>query len=165
MKIFKSKKATEVVTDWGPWMFFVIAVGIIGIFIVKIADINIAEGARIPPDIEQELILAARFYNSDDCFAYVDDVGRVHPGVIDESKFTQETLDRCFPPSDVKYSYSLLLNLEPFDSEYTEGTRSSLTTFNWGPGFVKKVVLEDIFVIFNDEKLPGKLRINIKNVE
>ena len=109
--------------------------------------------------------MAARFYNSDDCFADVDDVGRVHPGVIDESKFTQDIIDTCFPESDVKYAYSLLLNLEPFDSEYTAGTRDSIKTFNWGPGFVKKVVLEDIFVIFNDEKLPGKLRINIKNVE
>lgn len=166
MKIFNYKKASFV-DEWGPWIFFIIAVGVVGIIIVKLANVNVSSGTNIPEGLEDELVLAARFYNSEDCFAYVDDVGRVHPKVIDVNKFTQENMNKCFPQGEVKYAFSLSLSVP---RPRTSGPGPPLVlgpinTFNWWPGFERNVVLEDIFIILDGNKIAGNLKINIKNVK
>ncbi len=50
--------------------------------------------AEVPLEIEAEM-LALRFTQSADCFAYEDN-GRVFAGVIDRTKFTQSRMDACY---------------------------------------------------------------------
>ena len=64
MKIFSFKKGVEVIAYWFYFILFAIAVGGVVIFIVKTANVSIAEASKIPEDIEDELILASRFFNS-----------------------------------------------------------------------------------------------------
>ena len=109
MKIFSSKKGTDVIENWIFWILFALAVGVVGIIIYNTANANVAEASKIPEDLEDELILASRFYNSKDCFAYQDELGRVYTKVINSSEFTQKNMDKCFPKGDignkVKYAY------------------------------------------------------------
>ena len=167
MKIFSFKKGAEEVTArWPFWICFAIAVGAVVIIIVKIANVSVAEASRIPPYLEDELILAARFYNSEKCFAYQDDVGRVYTHVIDASKFNQANMDKCFPESDVKYAFLLTLEKLPkVDPIDTFGT-STIETFNYpSDGYVPKKITENVFVLHENEKYNGALIIEIKNVE
>jgi hypothetical protein len=49
-----------------------------------------------PKEVVAEMI-ALRFANIPECFAYSDPVnGRVYPGVIDINKFTKEQMDKCY---------------------------------------------------------------------
>ena len=168
MKIFSFKKSTEVIANWIFWIFFAVAVGGVGIIIVKIANVSVEEASRIPPDLEDELILASRFYNSEKCFVYQDEVGRVHTKVIDASKFIQANMDKCFSESDVKYAFLLKLEqpLPPgvYGPIWTFGTEP-IKTFNWPGGFAEKGIIEDVFVMYGNVKYEGNLRIEIKNVE
>ena len=109
MKIFKFKKSTEVIEHWPFWILFSIVISIIGIVLFKLSGVSVEDASKIPEGLEDEIILASRFYNSADCFVYIDDVNAHHPGVIDRAKFTQNNLNNCFPQSDVSYAFSLLL--------------------------------------------------------
>ena len=171
MKIFSFKKGTEVIANWLFWIIFALAVGVVGIIIYSIANANVAEASKIPKDIEDELILPSRFYNSEKCFAYQDDVGRVYPKVINSSEFTRENMDKCFPKGDIwnKVKYAYLLTLEqPFKGIGPIWTFNTLPikTFNYPEeGYPQKAISEDVFVFYGDKKYNGKLRIKIKNVE
>ena len=49
-----------------------------------------------PKEVVAEMI-ALRFANIPECFAYSDPVnGRVYPGVIDINKFTKEQMNKCY---------------------------------------------------------------------
>lgn len=166
MKIFSFKKSTEVIANWIFWIFFAVAVGVVGIIIVKIANVSVEEASRIPPDLEDELILASRFYNSEKCFVYQDEVGRVHTKVIDASKFIQANMDKCFSESDVKYAYSLLLRIPDLDEPPIHTFElGPIKTFNYiSGGYIHKEIIEDVFVMYENVKYEGNLRIEIKNV-
>jgi len=163
MKIFK--KALAEISSWPFRIFFIIAVGITVIVIVKIANLSVSEATKIPIDLEDELILIHRFYNSEDCFAYKDEIGLVHSKIIDINKFKQETMERCFPESYVKYAFSLLLNVPQLDVLGTSYNVGPINTFNWVGGIGTKIIIEEVFVVINKKEYDGKLRINIKNVE
>ncbi|MEK0338152.1 MAG: hypothetical protein QQN41_12030, partial [Nitrosopumilus sp.] len=100
------------------------------------------------------------------CFAYKDDFGRVHSRVIDSGKFNQGNMEECFPESDVKYAYSLSLEVLNFDDPPSVILNlGPINTFNWiEGGFAPKKITEDVFVLYNDVKYEGKLIIEIKNV-
>lgn len=171
MKIFSFKKGTEVIANWPFWIIFALAVGAVGLIIYSIANANVAEASKIPEGLEDKLILASRFYNSEKCFAYQDEVGRVHTKVINSSEFTQENLDKCFPEGDIrnKVKYAYLLTLEqPFqgiDPIWTFNTLP-IKTFNYAEeGYAQKAISEDVLVFYEGKKYNGKLRIKIKNVE
>ena len=87
MRIFNSKKSTEVVSNWPFWLIFVVAIGFMIIIVVKTGNVSVAEASRIPPSLEDEVLLAPRFYNLGECFAYVDESGRVHSKIIDHENF------------------------------------------------------------------------------
>lgn len=166
MKIFHIKKATEIISNWPYWMFYAVAVGLVALVIVKMANINVAEASRIPDDLEDELVLIPKFYNSEDCFVYKDDVGRVNTKVIDSKKFTQENLDKCFPSSNIKYAFSLSLEQKLVGEGpiWRFGTEL-VNTFNWRGGFPTKEIIEDVFVMHGDIKYNGILRIGIQDVQ
>ena len=176
--MFNFKKGLSAISYLIFWMFFNVAVVIVVIIILQIANLSVEMASRIPPNLEDELILASRFYNSEKCFAYEDDVGRVYTRVIDLNKFKQEDIEseqdrqqikyNCFPESDVKYSFSLTLSEVP--TSINPGPLpaiGTIKTFNWGEiGFAAKAVDEDILIFSDDNQLTqGSLRIEIKNVE
>jgi len=51
---------------------------------------------QVPPQLRAEVI-SLRFVNTPECFTYQDPVtGRIFPGVIDVTKFTQARMDQCY---------------------------------------------------------------------
>lgn len=56
-------------------------------------------------DIESH-ILAERFFYSKDCALYSDGV-RAYPGVIDLSRFNENTLSSCYANDDISFKFSL----------------------------------------------------------
>lgn len=165
MKILNFKKGTEVISNWPFWILFAIVAGVVALVLVNIANVNVEEASRIPPDLEDELLLASRFYNSEECFVYQDDVGRVYPKVIDASKFTQENMDKCFPESDVNYAFSLALRVPALDEPPIHTFElGPLNTHKWAEGTETRGIIENIFVFYDGEKYSGKLAIQIKNV-
>ena len=160
------KKSQEAMSNWPFWIAFTMAVAGVGLAIVKIANVNVEDAAKIPYGVEDELILASRFYNSEDCFAYEDEMERVHMGVIDSSKFQENNMETCFSRSNVNYAFSLSLQI-PDLGERPQHTfeLGPIKTFNWEKGFAEKEIIEDVFVLHDDTKYQGKLIIKIKNVQ
>ena len=147
-------------SNWPFWMVFIIMLGITTAVTFSMGNFFITQAVEIPKNVEEELILAPRFYNSEKCFAYIDGVGRVHTKVIDLDKFKQENMDKCYPESNVKYAFSL--SLEAPEINLNVGP---ITTFNWIEGFVSKEVIEDVFVLYNGVKIKANLKVGIKNVK
>ncbi|HJN56348.1 MAG: hypothetical protein QF436_03105 [Candidatus Woesearchaeota archaeon] len=159
MKIPRYKKGAMVMTEWPFWMMFIVAVGITTVVVVYIGNFFVTEAAEIPAKVEEELIILPRFFNLPECFAYEGN-SSVRTGIIDLSKFKQETFEdgRCFPRSKVKYGYSLSL-------EIPGRKLGPIKTFNWAEGFAGREIIKDITVMDNDIEYNGKLMIGIKNVE
>ena len=155
------KKSQEAMSNWPFWIVFTMAVAGVGLAIVKISNVNVEDAAKIPYGVEDELILASRFYNSEDCFAYEDEMERVHMGVIDSSKFEENNMEKCFPRSSVNYAFSLSLEI----TQPPTFNKGPIKTFNWEKGFAEKEIIEDVFVLHDDTKYQGELIIKIKNVQ
>ncbi len=77
------------------WMMAIVVVIIAVVFFVSIISSYRSALISVPPKLSAELT-ALRFLGNADCFAYQDTNGRVYPGVIDLSKFTQERMDACY---------------------------------------------------------------------
>ena len=166
MRIFNSKKSTEVVSNWPFWMIFVVAIGFMIIVVVKTGNVSVAEASRIPPDLEDEVLLASRFYNSGDCFAYVDGAGRVHTNTIDFEKFTKANLDICYPPTNVNYAFQLLLEPPAVPVVPVIFSQKQIQTFNWINGKFEDKQLEEYIAVraFNNFHT-AKLTIKIQNAQ
>ncbi len=161
MKIFNFKKAQGVISNWPFWIMFGIAVAVVALILVNIANVNIADVSTVPEGLEDEIVLISRFYNSEDCFAYEDEMERVHMGVIDSSKFEENNMEKCFPRSSVNYAFSLSLEI----TQPLTFNKGPIKTFNWEKGFAEKEIIEDVFVLHDDTKYQGELIIKIKNVQ
>jgi len=145
-------------------MFYVIAIGIGAVITVFLGNALTAQTIYIPTDVE-ELLLAQRFYNSPDCFAYQDDI-RDYIKVIDLTKFGDGFTTACFPTSNVKYAFSLSLDvpgLRMFPTTYNFGP---INTNNWIESFSAKEKVEEVTIIdgFGD-KYEAKLNIRINDVK
>ena len=168
MRILYFKKGQGVISNWPFWIIFAVAVGAVGIIIVKIANVNVAQASSIPKDLEDELVLIPRFYNSEECFAYQDDVGRVHTKVIDPVKLNSGFTENCFPTSNANYAFSLTLESDHPDlvggpgGEYKIGPKK---TSNYLPGYADKEIIEDVLIFADGNKYDGKLKIRVKNVQ
>lgn len=163
MKIFDSKKSGEEMSNWFWWKIFaLVAVPAVVLFMFSFFKTSVTGASEIPKSLEEEYLLISRFYDSPDCFAYQDEVGRVHPGVIDTSKFKQENMDKCFPESDAHYAYYLSLK------DLTYGSMDfgdEIKTSNWvEEGAVIKELGKDILLFYDGKKHNGELKVKIKNV-
>lgn len=173
MKIFYSKKAVEIVTNWIYWIVYGLLVCIVAVAIAEIAKTKVIAASIIPSDLEDEVILASRFYTSEKCFAYkgeLEGINTVHAGTIDSRKFNQGMLDRCFAGLSgiSKVGYAFSLSLEALDSRLATGFNfdtQPVKTFNFGTGdYASQELLNDVFVLHEGVKYNGKMRIRIKNV-
>ncbi|MEK6949654.1 MAG: hypothetical protein AABX34_05500 [Nanoarchaeota archaeon] len=161
--VFNSKKSTEVVSNWPFWMIFVVVMGFMVMIVVKTGNISVAEASRIPQSLEDEVLLAPRFYNLGECFAYVDESGRVHSKIIDQTKFTKERLDSCYAPSNANYAFQLILEPPIGQPEFP---LSQIQTYNWIAGKFENTRIEDkVMVVFGNNIYEGKLAIKIQNVK
>jgi len=151
-------------SNWPFWIAFTMAVAGVGLAIVKIANVNVEDAAKIPYGVEDELILASRFYNSEDCFAYEDEVGRVYSKSVDVSKFRQDNMEECFSRSRIKYAFSLSLKVFDFSDPPVISELGPIHTFGWTGERASKVIIEDVLVFQGGIKYKGKLTIAIKNV-
>ena len=158
------KKSQEAMSNWPFWIAFTMAVAGVGLAIVKIANVNVEDAAKIPYGVEDELILASRFYNSEDCFAYEDEVGRVYSKSVDVSKFRQDNMEECFSRSRIKYAFSLSLKVFDFSDPPVISELGPIHTFGWTGERASKVIIEDVLVFQGGIKYKGKLTIAIKNV-
>lgn len=168
IKIFRHKKAAEeAIARWPFWIVFSMTLGFIVVVIARLGNASVEEASIIPNGIEDEFSLAPRFYNSADCFVYVDDIGMAHPGIIDQAKFTKANLDKCFPSSSVKYSFSLLLSKYlPPGIAGPPGPVGNLKTLNWiSEGDISKIAYEPVFIFDANEISKGLLSIEVKNVQ
>jgi hypothetical protein len=161
MRILHHKNAVEAISDVPFWMFFVFAVGITSIVLVYMGNSFVEKAAEIPITMEDELTLSSRFYNSQNCFAYTDNSGAVYLTVIDFNRFNQETMAKCFMESNVKYAFSLSLEipkLKDFESP-------QISTFNWEEDYLAtKKIGQDVLILYNNAIHKGRLIISIKNV-
>ncbi len=169
MKIFRFKKGVEIIEYWPYWIFFAIATAVVIIILLKIANVSVAEASKIPEDTEDELVLASRFFNSGDCFAYQDDVGMVHPYVIDEARFTQDAMGKCFQgsgSSNVKYAFSLMLLKYPPPGKIGPPLPiGPITTFNYiTGGYSQKEITKKVLVFHEGMEYNGEVLIKIKDV-
>ena len=158
------KKSQEVISNWPFWIAFTIAVAGVGLVIVKTANVNVEDAAKIHYGVEDELILASRFYNSEECFAYEDEVGRVYSKSVDVSKFRQDNMEECFSRSRIKYAFSLSLKVFDFSDPPVISELGPIHTFGWTGERASKVIIEDVLVFQGGIKYKGKLTIAIKNV-
>lgn len=79
-------------------MYWMIAGFMITIIILTFAIIMSGYRAKITtvsPELKSEII-SSRFIRTPECFAYVDDDGFIHEGVIDLRKFTNEQMMKCY---------------------------------------------------------------------
>ena len=165
MKIFSHKKSQGALSNYPFWICFTIAIGIVSLIIVKIANVGVDEASRIPKDVEDKISLIPRFYSSGDCFAYTDDVGRVHARVIDANEFENVNMGNCFQRSDVRYAFSISLEVLGVVN------KGPINTFNWEGGPASNPVIEDVIVFdrimvggeLEDKLYQGKLIIGIKD--
>lgn len=165
MKIFSHKKSQGALSNYPFWICFTIAIGIVSLIIVKIANVGVDEASRIPKDVEDKISLIPRFYSSGDCFAYTDDVGRVHARVIDANEFENVNMGNCFQRSDVRYAFSISLEVPGVVN------KGPINTFNWEGGPASNPVIEDVIVFdrimvggeLEDKLYQGKLIIGIKD--
>ncbi len=96
---------------WGIALFVIVIVAFAYMWVIASYESRVT---AVSPKLKAELI-ALRFTNIGDCFAYVDPfTERTYPGVIDVEKFTEERLFTCYhtDPEEGFKEYNFLLKLE-----------------------------------------------------
>jgi len=158
MKIFENNRCQEAISSLMYWMLFIVALSF-GVIATSILVSNrVATATEIPDNLE-ELILASRFYNLPECFAYQDQNGRVHPRVIDIAKFNSDTMKKCFPNEEANYAFSLSLNAPDIGLNLR-----TLNTPNWKGEYSSKEFVKDVLVLKDNVKYIGTMKIKVKNV-
>ncbi|MBS3129023.1 hypothetical protein J4410_07825 [Candidatus Woesearchaeota archaeon] len=166
MNLKKDKKSSSVITDVLFWMAFAVAIGVVTSFILGVCGVNVKDATRIPENLEDEVMLAPRFYNSEKCFAYIGPFNIVHPKLIDASRFNQDTMDEsCFPESEVSYSFKLRLE-QDFEGIGPKLSFGPIKTHNWiDLGYESKRIVEKVLFLHSGAIYNGNLIIDVKNVE
>ena len=113
---------------------------------------------QVSPNLKAEL-LALRFSNSAECFAYQDfNTGRVQSGIIDINKFNEQQLFDCYHTGEHKgiKTFNFRLKLETSGEEITTDKYFNLDKFTiFKEVLVKKNhgLYKDRLVIYVQEKV------------
>lgn len=142
---------------WVVFIFF-----IAGLFLVfgQIIYSYKSQAVYVPAQFQADLI-ALRFSNSPDCFAYQDaDVKRVYPGSIDLTKFHQEGMGRCYTTDKdtgtKEFNFRLKLQeigTEVHTNNYYNNERDDLTIFREVLVHNSDTVTKDTLIIYVQEKI------------
>jgi len=155
--MFKNKKATIAGRKVLFYIIFAIIATITVMVLIEIIITDISEINRIPPRLE-EYVIINRFLHSPECFAYKDDdIGRVYP-LIDWKRFTDGNLRYCYnADSGSVKGFKLSLTIENGKEE-----RGPISTANW-EGFLRKKITKDVLVLKENDIYNGELTIAIQN--
>lgn len=142
---------------WAVFIFF-----IAGLFLVfgQIIYSYKSQAVHVPAQFQADLI-ALRFSNNPDCFAYQDkDVQRVYPGSIDVAKFNQESMDRCYKTDKDRgiKEFNFRLKLQEMGTEvhsnnYYNNERDDLTIFREIIVHDGEKDTKDTLIIYVQEKI------------
>lgn len=140
--------------DTAPfYAVFAIVISILFMFFLILINTYSSNTAQIPENLES-YILTQRFLRSPECFTYQDISGRVHPLLIDITKFTEERLNKCYNSENKKLpAFQLILN------------DKTIQTANWDEEIgIQKRDKYDILVYSENKKQHVKLSVGIQNV-
>jgi|SRR3989338_3732083 len=141
-------------------IYYLIAIPVIvaGFFIVVwLVSSNKSNLSEIPSGVE-DYLMSQRFLNSPDCFAFSEnDAKRAHFWLFDLSKFTQETLDKCYNSDNTK------VNAYRFTISYGS-QKITLNTKNW-EGYFKKAETKQIYLLNNGNIQKAELFIETQNAK
>ena len=93
-RMMKNKKAERTASEMLETTVMIIALTFVVFILVYMVWNDGREKYEIPDNF-QENILISRLINTADCFAYVDELFRIHPGTIDISKMENERFEKC----------------------------------------------------------------------
>ncbi len=121
-----------------------------------------AKLSKVPSNLRADQI-SLRFVNAPECFAYQDlETGRVYPGIIDLSKFNEETLTGCYQSGGREnFNFQLVLGDMVLGGKASGTTKVVLETDRWVN--VRDFTLsKEILVKNNGEIKPMMLKINVQ---
>ncbi len=150
-RIFRSRKGQEeaaiIPSKLVLYMVLAVIIPLMALALVLITTHYRAQVNSYLDDVE-DTVLEARFLSSPDCFARVDSVtGRVYPGVIDQSKFTQKRMDYCYDvPKDFERA-CFSIDLRDMEKEKVIG---SVSSENWEQCSKKSIEREGHYVVLED---------------
>jgi len=137
------------------YMVFAFIATVTAGLLVYIITSEIAGISKIPPGLE-EYLLVKRFTYSKDCF--VDE----STGIISWDKFTDITLRDCYnTDSNSVKAFRLSLSIIDSNGKITEEI-DSITTENYD-GFFTKKIEKDIEILKDSKTYAGKLTIYVEN--
>lgn len=162
----KTKKASITFTDILFGIVLAASLGLITAYVLWVCGVNLSEATRIPLNVEDEIAIAPRFYNSEKCFAYIDENNKLHPKLVDTTKFNQDILDTiCFPKSEVIYSFKLRVE-QDFEGIGPKLVFGPIKTHNWiDLGYESKRIVEKVHFLYAGKIYDGKIIIDVKNVK
>lgn len=162
MKLFKNKKAQESGESGAKVPFYMIVAFILPVLMLAFAIVVATSSAHIykmPTGVE-EFVVLQRFTSSQECFAYVDKAtGRAYAGIIDFTRFNQETLDSCYNIDEKSQYFAFQLMLKADNSE----AFTKLKTKNWDGIAEKRIAPKDVLVYKDGQIYKGKLTVEVQN--
>jgi len=114
------------------WMLAGVVIAVVLLaFVLILADYKY-DLTYISPNLKASMI-SLRFTNIPECFAYQDEeTGRVYPGIIDLSKFTEEQMENCYKTNSVsQINFKLKLQnkgLEVLTNNYRNNPAPNILT-------------------------------------
>ena len=155
----KNKKANENFGIDSVFFYIItgVAIGFVAIFFVISMSKYSSTQATIPSGIEKDFLIE-RFLKSEKCFVSSKFFGARN--IIDVSKFTQESIDNCYPYSKEKipaFQLQLISGDLMFDKR--------IKTFNWNDNrdISERKPPRTLFVDSNSKTSNGVMIIEIQN--
>ena len=150
------KKSLMVLAMLPFLIFFVIAVILSIPTLTYVQRQAISQSTMIPQGIEERAIIPL-LYNK--CFSYKSEIGQMKANIVDIDKFTQATLNGCFP--DINSRFAFLITLEVPNANFPSMT---LNTLNWPQTPGKTEIIHDVFAMQKGIKYPARMKIGVKYV-
>lgn len=144
------------------WMMAGVVITIVVIAFAMIMASYQSKLMEVPPRLRAELI-SLRFLNTPECFAYEDEIsGRIFPGVIDLSRFNEETLGECYKSGSIKnFNFQLVLDDKMPGGRASGTTKVALETDEWF-NRVDYTLFKEVLVKKGDELKSATLKIYVQ---
>ncbi len=151
----RARKGQAIITELPMVLLFIIALGISIIVVTNIAVYFTNNTVEIGQGVE-EFTLSSLFSNN--CFAYVNEVGRVEQNSIDYLLLTEEKFASCLKNKDIKYAFSITLAASGIENQ-----QKIIKSKNWAEQMPKQEFAKDVYVIYSGKRLRGTLTIGVQD--
>ena len=157
--MIKNKKAQIAGKKVLFYIIFAVVAATTAMILISITITDASEINRVPPGLE-EYIIINRFLYSPDCFAYKDEtIGRAYP-LIEWSNFTNNNLRYCYNlNSTIVKGFELTLTIK---NEKKEKEEKTILTANW-EGILRKKTVKRVLVLKDGKLYNGELTIGIQD--